>query len=126
MERLTLRSESAVRDFCAHCTEDEVDTLDLDLESDNAFGFFDEGQLVGIGRSAPITTTSLSDLTVLVRPDFRNRGIASSLVTQLLLCVGADGAVPKYRVSTSNRASQTVAERLGLVPLSRLTVFTKG
>lgn len=123
VHRLAPASAPAVAAFSALCSEDEIDTLDLDLEADTAFGVLEDGQLTGIGRSAPISGTSLSDLTVVVRPDVRNRGIASALVAQLLLDLDTQGRVPKYRVSTTNIASQKVAERVGLVRLSRLTVF---
>jgi hypothetical protein len=51
-----------------------------------------------------------------VLPQFRNKGIASSLVSNLAILIMEKGIVPYYGTASSNIASQAVAYRSGFMP----------
>jgi hypothetical protein len=51
-----------------------------------------------------------------VLPKFRNRGLATSLVSNLAIMIMERGIVPYYGTASSNIASQSVAYRSGFIP----------
>jgi len=51
-----------------------------------------------------------------VLPDFRNRGLAAALVSNLAVMILERGALPYYGTASSNIASQSVAYRSGFMP----------
>lgn len=51
-----------------------------------------------------------------VLPQFRNKGLAKSLVSNLALMTMGKGIVPYYGAASSNIASQSVAYRSGFIP----------
>ncbi|MEG2290184.1 MAG: GNAT family N-acetyltransferase [Clostridium sp.] len=51
-----------------------------------------------------------------VLPKFRNKGLATSLVSNLALMIMERGIVPYYGTASSNIASQSVAYRSGFIP----------
>lgn len=112
---LAPESTDSLVPFYARCTEDEVDTLDLDLDTDTAFGVVGPGGLVAVTRSSPISGSKLADVTVLVAPPHRGRGLGTWLVSRILASIEAEHRFPKYRVAADNAASQRVAMGLGLV-----------
>lgn len=51
-----------------------------------------------------------------VLPQFRNKVLATSLVSNLALMIMEQGIVPYYGTASSNIASQSVAYKIGLIP----------
>lgn len=51
-----------------------------------------------------------------VLPQFRNKGLATSLVSNLAIMIMDRGIVPYYGTASSNIASQSVAYRSGFIP----------
>lgn len=51
-----------------------------------------------------------------VLPDFRNKGLAASLVSNLAIMIMEKDILPYYGTASSNIASQAVAYRSGLIP----------
>ncbi len=51
-----------------------------------------------------------------VLPQFRNKGLATSLVSNLTIMIMDRGIVPYYGTSSSNIASQSIAYRSGFIP----------
>lgn len=51
-----------------------------------------------------------------VLPEFRNKGLATSLVSNLALMIMERGIIPYYGAASSNIASQSVAYRSGFIP----------
>ena len=123
--RLAAEDASALALFLAACGEDDADTLDLTPGEDLAFGAFaPDGALLGVSRFTPIRRApTLADVTVLVAPAARGRGLSTPLVSAVVAEARARGLTVKYRVGETNRASRAVAERLGLLPRYRLMTY---
>jgi RimJ/RimL family protein N-acetyltransferase len=125
IQPLSAESTSSVTRFYAHCSEDEIDTLDLRLGEDWALGLFATGEIAGVARYTRIPNSpDLADITVVVQQQWRGRGFASALTAELLLDLAAQGLLPKYRGAEDNLPSRAIAEKLGLVPGFRLLAFS--
>lgn len=65
---------------------------------------------------ASADSSMLWQIGVDVLPQYRNKGLATSLVSNLAIMIMEQGIVPYYGVSSTNIASQCVAYRSGFIP----------
>jgi RimJ/RimL family protein N-acetyltransferase len=120
LHSLSGESEVEFAAFQQLCSEDDLDTLDLDLETDKAVGIYFGDALVGVSRFIQIRDTSLADITVLVAPAFRGQGLAAILVSEIVKRIFEFHLVPKYRTDDTNLSSSSIARKLGFAPSFRL------
>lgn len=123
IQRLSLADQAATEHFSNRCSEDDIDTLDFDLETDIAYGAFLQNKLIGVSRYLVIRETNVADITVVVSSEYRNQKISTPLVSKIVERILADGYIPKYRVQTENIASIKIAERLGFKPLFQILTW---
>lgn len=123
VRRLTLNDSLAVQKFYENCSEDDKDTLDLNLEQDFALAVYNQQELLAIARFTKIRDTELADITVVTRTNSRGQSLSTPLVSMLMDEIMKIKLVPKYRVGAANMASIAIAQRLGLKPLYRITTF---
>ncbi len=109
-----ITTKEQLEEFYQDCSEDDIDTLDLNFDGEFAIGVFIEGKLVGVSRYCLIPhTLNLADITVLVRKSFRGQGLSVKIVSFLVDEIKNQGYCPRYRVKEDNLASRAVAKRLG-------------
>lgn len=120
LKKISINDQSEVENFKSGCSEDDIDTLDFNLETDVAYGAFLNNKLIGISRYLVIRETHIADITVVVSSDYRNQKLSAPLVSKIVESILADGFVPKYRVQTENFASIKIAERLGFKPMFQI------
>ena len=72
-------------------------------------------RLVGIAGASE-DCEMLWQVGVDVLPDWRGKGLAAALISQLSLAVLQAGKIPYYGTSSSNLASQRTACRVGYFP----------
>lgn len=65
---------------------------------------------------ASIDSNVMWQIGIDVLPQFRNKGLATSLVSNLAIMIMERGIVPYYGTASSNIASQSVAYRSGFIP----------
>lgn len=119
-KKISIKDQSEVENFKSECSEDDIDTLDFNLENDVAYGAFLNNKLIGISRYLIIRETQIADITVVVSPNYRNQKISAPLVSKVVESILSYGYVPKYRVQTENFASIKIAERLGFKPMFQI------
>lgn len=74
-----------------------------------------DDKIVGMA-GASADSGSMWQIGIDVLPDFRNKGLATSLVSNLAILIMERGIVPYYGTASSNIASQSVAYRSGFTP----------
>lgn len=117
---------SQLESFLKSCTEDEVDTLDIDdsIPDANIVVVRHSQSIVGAGRYSIIPGTEvLADLTLLTSPNHRAKGLAKAILTTLVHELLRLKLVPRYRVKTDNASSIKVAERLGFKKFNRIRTY---
>lgn len=123
IRQLTIMDNELVQDFHTDCSDDDKDTLDLDLENDMTFGTFYNGHLAVISRFIKIRDTDVADITILTRQLFRGQKLSTPLAAEIVNTILSQGLYPKYRVQVTNIASIKIAEKLGLIPSFRLLTW---
>jgi len=124
LEIRALPATTQLAAFYDDCSEEDVETLDLDLAKDQALGIYVSAQLAGIARSYALPRSpELADVSVVVRRRYRGQGLASPLVSALVSKIDESGLIPRYRVGLGNLPSRAVAAKLGFVPARQITVW---
>lgn len=109
--------------FYLDCSDDDKETLDLNLEQDTVLGAFYQNKLVAVARYITIRETHIADITVLTCQTERGKGYSKPLVSELVKLILSKGLCPKYRVQDTNIASIKIAERLGFKPCFHLLTW---
>lgn len=78
------------------------------------YAMYDNDIVAMVGASAD--SNLMWQIGIDVLPQFRNKGLATSLVSNLALMIMEQGIVPYYGAASSNIASQSVAYRSGFIP----------
>lgn len=107
---------NSISEFLAACSEDDRDTLDLSFEEEIVVALIEQGRVQAMARSVPIKETELCDVTMLVHPECRGRGLSTSVMSELVHQSLAEGFLPKYRVRKDHSSSIAVARRCGFIP----------
>lgn len=76
----------------------------------------DNKKIVGVAGAAPTAVPDMWEVGVDVLPEYRNKGIAASLVSSLKKELLERDIVPFYSASITNIGSQSVAARSGYLP----------
>jgi GNAT superfamily N-acetyltransferase len=122
-ELIELSKDSDLSVFYADCSEDDVDTLDLDMDTDVALAGVIDGEVVGVASYRVPAESQIGDITVLVRRAFRGQGLAVPLVSALIERMESAGFVPHYRAAVHNAKSLSVARRLGFQLAQQILVW---
>lgn len=123
IRKLSPNDLEASENFKNSCSEDDVDTLDFNLETDIAYGAFLQNKLIGVSRYLVLRDTKIADITVVISSEYRNQKISTPLVSKIVESILADSLTPKYRVQTENIASIKIAQRLGFKPLFQILTW---
>jgi len=99
--------------FYKQCSKEESENVDIDLASDKAWGAFEKDELVATSRFYLIPKTQMADLGVIVRPDYRSKGLAKGVVTETVRQALKSGKYPRYRTNKDNLSTVAVANALG-------------
>lgn len=118
-----LSNDVSLEEFYSDCSEDNVDTLDLDIETDIAIAGLVRERLVGIASYRIPSESQIADITVLVRQDSRGQGLSVPLVSALVNRIYLDDLVPHYRAGVHNFKSLSIARRLGFVLAQQIIVW---
>ncbi|AZZ35487.1 hypothetical protein CIK05_01280 [Bdellovibrio sp. qaytius] len=123
IKKINAEDTSTLDDFLKLCSEDDIDTLDLDLTNDYALGAYINNQLIGVSRYVKIRETQVADITVLIAPMFRNQKSSIPLVSEIVENILSNDLCPKYRVKEDNLASMKIAEKLGFQQLFHISAL---
>lgn len=110
--------------FYTECSEDDKDTTEPKLGVDTAVGVFMNDIMVGLGSYYDISDTDIVDLTVVVQPKHRGRGIAEYAIRVLIESTVNSRKTIRYRARRSNLATLRVAEKIGFVPHAEIKVYS--
>jgi RimJ/RimL family protein N-acetyltransferase len=105
--------QKTLEKFYGLCSKEESENVDIDLENAKAWGAFDKDELVAASRYYLIPNTQIADLGVIVRPDFRAKGLAKGLITVAVKQAFIEGLFPRYRTNKDNLSTIAVASALG-------------
>lgn len=122
-ELLQISKEAQLETFYADCSEDDVDTLDLDLDTDFALAAIVDKQIVGVSSYRVLSDTQVADITLLIRKSYRGQGLAVSLVSELVHMIYSANLTPRYRAGLRNVVSLAVAKRLGFQRTQQIIVW---
>lgn len=122
-EIVTISREEQLKDFYAACSEDDVDTLDLELDTDTAIAGRIAGEIFGVASYRNPPESQIADITVLLRPERRGQGLSPPLVSALVAQIYEDALVPHYRAKVSNHKSLAIARRLGFQCTQQIIVW---
>ena len=109
--------------FYLDCSDDDKETLDLNLEQDTALGAFYQNKLVAVARYITIRETYIADITVVTGTTYRGKRYSTPLVSELVKLILSKNLCPKYRVQDTNMPSIKIAERLGFKPYFHLLTW---
>jgi len=98
--------------FLDSCSKEDKDQGMVSLDDDFVYGLFDDGLLVAVS-SLWNWGDVLSDVGVLVHPNYRKKGYAKSVCQTLMSNIKRDFV---WRCCTSNKASYNLAIAIGFVP----------
>lgn len=119
-----LSKKDDLETFYRDCSEDDIDTLDLNLKAHFGLGLFSDDQLVAISRYDVIPhTLNLADITVCVKKSHRGLGFSKQIVSDLIRRILKEGLCPRYRVKEDNIPSIKIAKRLGLTKTHQIMAW---
>lgn len=124
IRKLSVQDTDHLNEFYSDCSEDDKDTLDLEIETDFALGLFEQNRLSAVARYVPTKTVSqVLDLTMLVRNNRRGEGLSTVIMSELVEAALKQNLWPKYRVKEDNFASIAVAKKMNFKPTHRLLAW---
>lgn len=113
---LSVEDAPALADLQGACAERERGWAQITSDDPFALGWRQHERLLGVA-SLQFPGAGIADLSVLVRPQARRRGIGSQLVRQTVrLAVQMDKTV-QYIAPEPGSEARALAERLGFVPV---------
>lgn len=80
-----------------------------------AYVAYDKGKIVGCAGAIELYD-GIYEMGIDVLPEYRNKGLATILTTNLRLKIQDMGIIPVWRSSITNIGSQSVAQKSGFVP----------
>jgi GNAT superfamily N-acetyltransferase len=121
VRQLTYDDKESIDKFMHSCPAEDIDTLDLSSDDEFVFGAFSDEVLAGVSRAIRLSrSTEIADITVLISPDHRGRGLAVPLVAALVGHLLNLRLTPRYRVEETNLASLAIAKKLAFQPVYKL------
>ena len=119
VRKLTRADAPSLKALLKACTPEERRLAAVSMGDDLLLGFY-EGQSL-LGAVGGVKTGQLMDLSVIVHPGARKKGVGAALVRQFCaVCLG-QGDIPLYRHEQDNAASQALREKIGFTPAYILT-----
>ena len=96
------------------CTEADLDEAEIYVDEPDSviFGLFDEGLLAAYAGHRYWGET-IADIGVLIRPEYRSRGLGKAVVTLLCEWCLDNDVLPMYRVPADHLHSRGIARALG-------------
>jgi GNAT superfamily N-acetyltransferase len=112
----------AVRRLAAACAGDDAEESGL-LEVDSPVAVWRAGDLVVAASGYRVWHGRLANLSVLVHPGHRGRGLGTAVAAGAVAGSVAAGLLPQWRARTTLLASRRIARSLGFVELGRQTTY---
>ena len=108
-----VKDDAILRAFYAQCSAEDLDEAEIYLDEPDPLiiGLFD-GDVMAAYASHRYWD-DLADIGVLVRADYRRRGLGKAVVSEICKWCFAHDVVPMYRVFTYNAASLRIPQALG-------------
>ena len=104
----------AMNDFFKHCSEEDLDDADIDLDEPDPVifcGFYDN-QIVAYA-SHRYFPEGIADIGVLIHPDHRKKGYGLDVVSHDTRWCLDNNIIPMYRVWENNIGSVSLVKKLG-------------
>jgi GNAT superfamily N-acetyltransferase len=115
-------SDDAVRRLAAACGGDDAEESGL-LDVDSPVMVWRAGDLVVAASGYSVWHGRLANLSVLVHPAHRGRGLGTAVAAGAVAGSVATGLLPQWRARTTLLASRQIARSLGFVELGRQTTY---
>lgn len=113
VRQLSEIDKSLFQDFESRNTEKDLDDVEVELDNDAVFGFIDNETLSCVADYYRWSNKDVADIGVLTAPDYRGKGVATTVVEALCRHALSNGLLPQYRCQLDNLGSIGVAEKLG-------------
>jgi ribosomal protein S18 acetylase RimI-like enzyme len=110
LRSLTPDDAPLLADLQGACTPDEVEISIISIDDLYPTGYFEGKRLVGVA-SVLDKGHEIEDIGVLTHPDYRGRGIGSTLTRYLRNHIAQRGNVAQYITMERNRGSVGIAEK---------------
>ena len=120
-----MRDDGILQDFYAHCTAKDLEEAEIYLDEPDPviMGLFD-GEVMAAYASHRYWDDVLADIGVLVRADYRRRGLGKAVVSALCEWCFTHDVVPMYRVFSYNSGSLRIPQALGFGDVISIESFS--
>jgi len=108
------KDDEILRDFYSRCTAEDLEEAEIYVDDPDPviLGLFDGGVMAAYA-SHRYWDDVLADIGILVRADYRRRGLGRAAVSALCEWCFAHDVVPMYRVFSNNLGSLRIPQALG-------------